>query len=98
MKPHMDVLENAESLMISMELPGVKEEDIQFLLEKNTLRISAKADWGVAETEWQELLPSQFEETVYLPDNVDQSAIQADFLNGRLMLQLPKEQQYFRAA
>jgi HSP20 family protein len=42
--PQTDIVENRESLVITMDLPGVKKEDISVKLENNVLEIDGRID------------------------------------------------------
>ena len=43
--PQTDIVENKESLVITMDLPGVKKEDVSVKLENNVLEIDGRIDY-----------------------------------------------------
>jgi HSP20 family protein len=43
--PQTDIVENLESLVITMDLPGVKKEDVNIKLENNVLEIDGRIDY-----------------------------------------------------
>jgi len=43
--PRTDIVENKESLVITMDLPGVKKEDVSVKLENNILDIEGRIDY-----------------------------------------------------
>jgi HSP20 family protein len=43
--PPTDIVENKESLVITMDLPGVKKEDVRVKLENNVLEIEGRIDY-----------------------------------------------------
>lgn len=43
--PQTDIVENKESLVITMDLPGVKKENVSIKLEKNTLEVEGRIDY-----------------------------------------------------
>ena len=42
--PQTDIVENKESLVITMDLPGVKKEDVNIKLENNILEVEGRID------------------------------------------------------
>jgi HSP20 family protein len=44
--PQTDIVENKESLFITMDLPGVKKEDLNIKLEKNMLEVEGRIDYA----------------------------------------------------
>jgi len=43
--PQTDIIENKESLLITMDLPGVKKENLSIKLEKNILEVEGRIDY-----------------------------------------------------
>ena len=101
MKPLMDILENDKNIVISLGMPGVREEDISFNIEENYLRVTGKTSWNLSAelaSEMDGLLPEKYMQEVVLPKNTDKKAIQAELTKGYLMIQLPKFEQLHQAA
>ncbi|MBI5073545.1 Hsp20/alpha crystallin family protein [Candidatus Woesearchaeota archaeon] len=48
---HFDVFDRDDKIVVVLELPDIKERDIDFTLEKNTLKISAKTKQGDVKNE-----------------------------------------------
>lgn len=44
--PQTDIVENKESLIVTMDLPGVKKEDLRVKLENNILEIDGRIDYS----------------------------------------------------
>jgi HSP20 family protein len=44
--PQTDIVENKESLIVTMDLPGVKKEDLRIKLENNILEIDGRIDYS----------------------------------------------------
>ncbi|MFC4271401.1 Hsp20 family protein [Sneathiella chungangensis] len=82
---------------ISMELPGVKEKDIEISLDDNVLTIKGEKH---SEKEkkgktfyFSERAYGSFERTFRLPANVDSNKIEADFEDGVLRIKMPKSKE-----
>jgi len=92
--PAVDVLEEADSIRIMAELPGVKPEDVKISVENNVLSITGQKQ-QVAEERTErvhryERVYGAFERTFTLPATVDAANIKATFEHGVLTVTLPK--------
>ena len=78
---------------VELELPGVKQEDIEVTLEKNTLRIVAERKAPEAERKYwhQERVYGRFERLFTLPETIDPERIDAELVEGVLRLTLAKK-------
>jgi len=91
--PPVDVLENKDELLVLVELPGVKKDDVAIHVDKEQLTIEGKRSTASASgsalvTEYRALnFRRQF---VITPGSVDVDKITADLQNGVLRLTLPK--------
>jgi HSP20 family protein len=89
-----DVSEDANALQISMELPGVRSEDVRLSLENNILTIRGEKRQEVDENNERvhrfERVYGIFERTFALPNTVDPEKIDARFENGVLLIRIPK--------
>lgn len=90
----IDVSESDTAILISAELPGVKEEDLEVALENDLLRISAVKStedtqedktWHVTERSYGKL-----ERAVRVPRGIDPDSIKAVHKNGVLNIEIPK--------
>ncbi len=93
--PAVDVYEDKESVIIEVEAPGMKEEDLKVNLENNTLVISGERKFEKEEKDKNyyrmERSYGSFVRSFLLPDNVDATAIKAKYKDGVLKLTLPKK-------
>ena len=95
--PRADVLESQKEFRITMDLPGVRQADLEISLENQTLNV--KADRQTEVPEGFELIrherpgKTEFHRTFNLGNSVDDANIEATFENGVLVLTLPKSQQ-----
>lgn len=89
-----DVSEDANSLRITMELPGVNPEDVRLSLESNILTIRGEKKQQSDESNERvhrfERTYGMFERTFALPNTVDPEKIEARYENGVLLVMIPK--------
>ena len=92
--PAVDVVENKEGVRITVELPGVKPEDVKLSVENSVLTIRGEKRAGYEEkTDRMHRFERQygsFERTFSLPSTVDVEHIDARYDNGVLTVDLPK--------
>ncbi|MGE3540357.1 MAG: Hsp20/alpha crystallin family protein [Candidatus Tectimicrobiota bacterium] len=93
-QPHVDMCETAEAIIVEVEIPGVRREDIHIEVDGDMLRISGERGM---QTEQQgrnyhriERSRGRFERQLSLPISVDRQAIHAAFDAGLLTVTLPK--------
>lgn len=92
--PATNVMEIQDAFRIEMAVPGFSKKEISISVEKNILKVSsereqAKNEEGTAYTR-REFGFDNFCRSFELPETVDQENIRADFKNGILTLNLPK--------
>lgn len=96
--PEADVVESENEIRVTLELAGIKPEDIEVNLENNILSITGEKKEEVREEDrekrWHlsERRYGRFSRSFVLPKEVDQDAIQADFDNGVLTVKIPKSE------
>jgi HSP20 family protein len=92
--PAINVSEDADSIYVRAELPGIKIEDLDITIENNTLTIVGERRPAVEddaqsyhrrEREW-----GAFRRSFSLPTRVDSTDVQARYLDGILTVTLPK--------
>ena len=92
--PRMDVKEEEEAIVVSVELPGLEEKDFDVSLEKDVLTIK-----GEKRTEHKEerkgfrhleTATGSFERRLRLPCEVDPDRVTASYKNGIVSVVLPK--------
>ena len=97
--PAVNVQEAGEGLLLTADLPGMQQEDIEIELENNILTLRGEKseerteEAGTGEERRYHLLERRFgsfQRSFTLPRTVDASAITADFENGVLRVTLPK--------
>jgi len=92
--PAIDVLEKDDKFVVKVELPGVKEEDVDVSVAGDMLTIS-----GEKQTEsevkkkgyyYSESSYGSFSRSITMPSTVDASKIEASYDKGVLEITLPK--------
>lgn len=91
----LDVSGSEESYEVSIDLPGLTEEDIQIELNGNTLSIQGKKEEKNESKDKQyyrvERTIGAFQRTLSLPEDADWDAIAANIKNGLLVIQIPRK-------
>jgi HSP20 family protein len=95
--PLVDIHETKSGYQLQVELPGVKQEDIQVSIEGETLTLKGerKHEVEVKEDEYHRVERSygRFERSVVLPSVVDPGQVKATYRDGVLEIQLPKKEE-----
>ena len=84
-EPAWDVTETEDHFLMSVDLPGMKKEEIRIELAKNTLQISGERKRG-------DKFYGSFKRSFTLPSTVDTDKVEASYENGVLELYVPKTQ------
>lgn len=94
--PACEVSEMDEHFLMSVDLPGMRKEDIKIELRDNVLSISGerKRESGSQGQKIQRYEKSYgfFKRSFTLPSSVDVEKVEAQYENGVLELYLPKQQ------
>lgn len=91
----VDIKESADEYVFDFELPGTLKDDVKIWFEGNVLTVSGeKRD---LEKEGQKKIHSEraygkFERSFRMPDGVDGNSIKAEFVNGILVVTVPKSE------
>lgn len=98
--PNVDLTESDEAYVVTAELPGVEDKDIEILLADDTLTLRGekKTEHENRRRQWSERYYGRFERRMALPSEVEQDKVQAVFRNGVLTVTLPKSKDARRAA
>jgi HSP20 family protein len=90
----VDVLEAADHLLVRVNLPGVKAENLDLNLEKNVLILTAKPQLealpeGVKYI-WRERVEGEVRRQINLPERLSHEGIEAKLEDGVLIVKLMK--------
>jgi len=95
--PALDVYEDKDNLVVRVELPGMKKEEIDLSLHDGCLSISGerKTETGHegAEVYRSERFQGRFQRTVTLPTAVAEEKVTAQYKDGVLTVTLPKAEE-----
>jgi HSP20 family protein len=96
--PPVDIAESEDALVLSFDLPGLNEDQIQVELDDNVLTVSGER---VREDETRqddyfryERRFGAFSRSVALPAGVQDDQIEASYENGVLGIRIPKPEQH----
>jgi HSP20 family protein len=93
--PAVDIEEKADHFLVSADLPGVSEKDIEVKVQDGVLLLSGKRESKKEEkTEggyYRERSYGSFCRSFTLGDGVDPAKIEAAYKNGVLTVKLPKK-------
>jgi HSP20 family protein len=94
--PAVDVYEDAHALVLKLEVPGVKQEDLDVRLENQTLTVSGERRFERDEKEENfhriERRYGSFSRSFTLPQTVDTAAAKASYDAGVLTISLAKKE------
>jgi HSP20 family protein len=92
--PACDVCEDRENVTISVEIPGVRPEDVKLTVENNILTVQGEKTEETRSDQEQmhryERSYGSFERAFALPNSVDPERIEARYEHGILRITIPK--------
>ena len=95
--PAVDIYETDEKMVIKVELPGLKKEDIDIEVRDSTLTLKGerKFEKEIKRENYHrvERAYGSFQRSFTLPSTVKQEAIEASFKEGILEISLPKAEE-----
>ena len=92
--PRVAKTENENAYQVTLEVPGITKKDVSITIEKDVLTIEGKREKNIPEgfeVIRQERSSLEFSRRLALPENIDQTSIEARFENGLLTIDLPKK-------
>jgi len=95
--PPVDILERKDRIVLTAELPGFTEDQIRLRFEEGVLALEGERRFEKeaddARYHCVERSYGRFARSFRLPANVDDEAISATFLNGLLVIEIPKREE-----
>ena len=92
--PAVDVYEKGDSLVVKVELPGVKQDEVEVSASDDALTVKGQRtrEAGVKDADYDrsEIAYGNFYRSVALPSNVDTKNIEAVFEDGILRVTLQR--------
>jgi len=96
LKPNVDIKENKKNYKITVEVPGVEENDVKLEFSEGTLTVSGEKKHEKEEKDENyhcvERSYGSFRRVLSLPEDIDEDAIEAKFKNGVLTITVPRKQ------
>jgi HSP20 family protein len=95
-QPAVDIQETSNELRLDVELPGIREEDVELEVENGVLSVRGQKSVERKEEEEEgryhlvERSYGSFFRSFQLPQGVDEKQINADFEHGVLRIRIPK--------
>ena len=93
--PAVDVYENGEKVVLKLDIPGIKEEDLDIRVENQTLSVCGERKFESEEKEENfhriERRYGSFFRSFSLPTTVDTENVEANYDAGVLKLELKKK-------
>lgn len=102
LRPHVDVKETDKAVVISAELPGLNDQDVDVELRDGVLVIKGEKKVETEKDEdnfhLTERRYGSFQRSFRVPESVDDAKVQAAFENGVLTVTLPKRTEAVKPA
>lgn len=88
----MDAFRRGNDVWVHMDLPGVKNEDLEITVERNMLTVAAERQWRPEDGDqyyYGERYRGGFRRQVQLGDGLDLDHLEADLHDGVLTIRIP---------
>ena len=94
--PALDIYQSNDNVVATIELPGMKKEDIEISLHDGMLTISGERKSETQDrdkAERSERFIGKFRRSITLPTRIDASKVSAGYKDGILTVTLPKAEE-----
>jgi HSP20 family protein len=88
-----NLYETNDAFVLQIPMPGVKPEDVDISVQENNISIKCGFKMEVPENataHWTGFESGQYQQSFTLPASINADAVQARYVNGVLILNLPK--------
>ncbi|MCB9765078.1 MAG: Hsp20/alpha crystallin family protein [Alphaproteobacteria bacterium] len=90
-RARLDLFESDDAFLVIAEVPGVRAEDLELSVEKDTLSLSATTtEPEPGRVVERQFAPVTWRRSLKLPDGIDAERITARFEDGLLRVDLPR--------
>jgi len=91
----LDVREKNGNYLVTMDIPGVDEDDLRITFRDHLLVVSGERreerdERAGGQVRYREVRYGSFQRSIPLPDNVDRDRVSAKYRDGVLIITLPK--------
>jgi HSP20 family protein len=93
--PALNLYDQGEEVLVAVEAPGVRKEDLDIQLRESVLTVEAKRpapDFQGANVLRDEAVYGEFSRSLRIPSKVQADKIEAQYKNGILMVRMPKSE------
>ena len=97
--PATDILEKEDQLILYMDMPGIRKENVNIQVEEGTLKVETSFDserYNGLNPAYTEYNVGPFTRSFSLSTKIDQSKIQGKMDKGVLEITLPKKMEMIR--
>jgi HSP20 family protein len=95
--PALDIFQDKDNVVVKVELPGIKKEEISISMHEGMLTISGERkleeETKEGETYRRERFHGKFHRSLALPTPVDANKVKAAYKDGILTVTLPKAEE-----
>ncbi len=90
--PSVNVYENSNAYVLEASLPGYTSKDVDIKIDKHVLHISSDMKERKDDRKYivRERHSVKFDRAFSLPEGINESNVEAQFVNGLLIITLPK--------
>lgn len=92
--PTVDIYNRPDEMLVELELPGVKMEDLDLRIEESHLILEGTRkraeEYKTEDQLYSERMFGSFHRVIHLPSEVDADRIEARLIEGLLVIRLPK--------
>lgn len=94
--PNVDIAETDKAFEIQFHVPGIKKDDIKIEINDDRLTVSGERKFENEKKEKNyhsvESYYGSFSRSFYLPDNVKSDKVDANYKDGILTIEVPKDE------
>ncbi|HVM38905.1 MAG TPA: Hsp20/alpha crystallin family protein [Sphingomicrobium sp.] len=91
--PTIDVKDEEREVVVTAEVPGMEQKDVELLLDNGMLTIRGEKKGERDERGYSERWFGRFERQIPLPSSVEEEKCTAEFRDGLLTIHLPKSEE-----
>tara|TARA_B110000503_G_scaffold13099_1_gene17813 strand:- start:302 stop:757 length:456 start_codon:yes stop_codon:yes gene_type:complete len=89
--PPVEVVEDSKSYKINFELPGIKKEDVDILINDDRITVKCKKEDKQESYLIKEIYYGSYERSIKIPHTADASSADANFKDGILSININKK-------
>lgn len=93
-RPALDITEREQEYLVTAELPGIAEDDVNISIKNNVLTIKGEKKHETEEKSderyYSERVYGSFQRMIRLDSDIESDKVEADYENGVLNIRLPK--------